>query len=286
MKPTERSAKGSIAPGISAGGRRPGQPGSSFPAAEYFPARAADSDRVPAARRLCQGAANLHAPQEIPVVGRTAGLPDRGRGGRSASAAGGGVASGQFPAISRGTLLNRRDQISIVTLFMPSGGVSSNAIRRWRCENHRLARQISEPPLASGKRTSPRLRRPRCRGFELGFDLNRPIQPRLSTSSRNFRKAAPAHRARGGRTCGRDSTVEVEHVLESPPDWPRYAATPLSLHCRRPSRILTGEPTALAPAPPPRIRAREAGRHEDRNRQKYSDLISDACISHRVRPPQ
>ena len=69
----------------------------------------------------------------------------------------------------------------------------------------------------------------------------------------------------GGRTSGRDLTVEGEHVLETPPQWPRHAATLSSLRCRRRARILSGEPAVFTAATISRIRARELGRHEDRN---------------------
>ncbi len=119
------------------------------------------------------------------------------------------------------------------------------------------------------EKPNPRLRRPTRRSFALRRDLNRPSQPRLFDLAGELRECG--HRILGGagRTSGRDLTVEVEHVLETPPHGQGNAATPLLLRWRRPSRISTGQPASFAATAPYGIRASAAGRQEDRNDRNW-----------------
>jgi hypothetical protein len=85
-------------------------------------------------------------------------------------------------------------------------------------------------------------------------DLPRPIAQR------------PLCRTSKGRSGGGAvRTVEVELEFETPSHWPRNAATLSSLRRRMRARILSGQPAVFAAATLSRIRAREFGRHEDRN---------------------
>ena len=118
--------------------------------------------------------------------------------------------------------------------------------------------------LLQTENLSSRLRRPALRSFGHG--------PTSTAKSRPIVRPRP--QIHGGRLAsipnqvgqaGAVRTVEVELEFETPQQQPRLAATPSSRHRRRPPRIPTGQPTVSAVPASYRIRANDAGRHENRN---------------------
>jgi len=91
------------------------------------------------------------------------------------------------------------------------------------------------------------------------------LHARLSDLPRPVGSGSVIAIPRRGRTSGAVRTVEGEHVLETLTSKPPKAGTRIYAVCRMRARILSGQPAMFAAATRSCIRARERGRHENRN---------------------